>query len=179
MSDQEWIDKGFSPSEAIKAAELDGATATATAPKVQPAKPPATAKQGFYYVRSLYNASLKGVKNGDDFNVPAKLKSALLEFAADAPEALTKGQNPPDVEGALSGQVCVWIIKKGARKGKECANDQKVMRINGSPLCANHAKAVQAMDVTAKALNESPDGEDTVQSANVKADKGPATEALL
>jgi hypothetical protein len=186
---QDYLDKGFTPDQAIAAASTDNATmvaskgVTGAGRKAQPAKVPATAKQALFYVKSLYNASIKGVKNGEAFTLPSDLKAALKDAAvtmsANLPDELAKGQNPAPVADALVGQVCVWVITKGARKGQECASNQKVLRLDGSPLCANHAKAVQALDATAKALNESLDGEGAVQSANINAPEGPETEALL
>ena len=186
---QDYLAQGFTPDQAIAAASTDNATLVAskavTGPgrKAQPAKLPATAKQALFYVKSLYNASIKGVKNGDPFTMPVTLKTALKDAAvtmsANLPDALAKGQNPAPVANATTGQICVWVITKGARKGQDCGSDKKVIQIDGSPLCDIHARAVQALDATAKALNESLDGQDTIQSANINAAKGPETETLL
>jgi hypothetical protein len=186
---QDYLAQGFTPDQAIAAASVDNAAlvatkaVTTTGRKAQPAKLPATAKQALFYVKSLYNASIKGVKNGDPFAMPVGLKAALKDAAssmsANLPEALEKGQNPDPIGPALVGQVCIWIIKKGARKGLGCGSDKQVIQIDGSPYCDTHAKAVQSLDATAKALNESPDGQGIIQNANINAPEGPETEALL
>jgi len=179
----EFVKLGFSPSEAIEAFNAQGGTAT---PNAKPAEDrrPKTLPQYWFFLRALNNAFVAGsTKDGTKLTaIPDKaLRDGIRKFwSENSPQGLKASQNPKPVAEPTtqSDQDCTFVLTKGARKDELCGKGQKVV-LDGGPRCTSHAKLEQDAEATAKALNESEDGEGTVQSSNVKADKGPATEQVL
>ena len=144
---------------------------------------PATKAQYWFYFRALVNAKLTGSTKKESLkgiNLPDELFKAMREYyEGNCPDALEAAQKPAPVANPKETTgTCTWVLLKGKNQGNLCGDTSK-LEIDGAPRCGTHALKEVEKDVTAKVLNESVDGENTVQSANVNAPKVKEAQAPL